>query len=92
MIRVMAVYEVQPDAERYEQHVEFCRKIAGATFRHGQVLRTLHGHPELHYYAEVEFPDMDAFKAVADSEEFRATGKDAADMGYPHSVYLVSVD
>jgi hypothetical protein len=35
---------------------------------------------------------MDAFKAVADSEEFRATGKDAADMGYPHSVYLVSVD
>ena len=35
---------------------------------------------------------MDSFKAVADSEEFRATGKDAAEMGIPHSVYLVSVD
>ena len=46
--------------------------------RHGRVLRTIHGEPELHYYAEFEFPDMDAFKAVADSPEFRATGKDAA--------------
>ncbi len=35
---------------------------------------------------------MDSFKAVADSEEFRATGKDAAEMGLPHSVYLVAVD
>ena len=35
---------------------------------------------------------MDAFKAVADSEAFRATGQDAAEMGVPHSVYLISVD
>ncbi len=88
----MAVYESQPDPERYEQHAELCRKVAGSTFRHGRVLRTIHGTPELHHYAEFEFPDLDAFKAVADSEEFRATGKDAAEMGVPHSVYLVSVD
>ena len=92
MIRVVAVYHEQPDPGRYAEHVEYCLKIPGAAFRHGRVLRTLHGEPELHYYAEFEFPDMDAFKAAADSDEFKATGKDAAEMGVPHSVYLASVD
>jgi EthD domain-containing protein len=92
VIRVFAVYESQPDAERYEQHAELCRQVPGVTFRHGRVLRTIQGAPALHYYAEFEFPNMDAFKAVADSEEFRATGKDAAEMGLPHSVYLAAVE
>jgi hypothetical protein len=92
VIRVMVAYSEQPDAERYERHVELCHRVAGATFRHGRVLRTLHGEPELHYYAEFEFPDMESFQAVADSDELRATGADAADMGKPHSVYLVNVD
>ena len=92
MVRVFVVYESQPDAERYERHVELCRRVPGVTFRHGRVLRTLHGAPELHYYAEFELPDMDAFKAVADADEFRATGKDAAEMGVPHSVYLAQVE
>jgi hypothetical protein len=91
MIRVIAVYESAPDARRYKRHVELCKRVPGSTFRHGPVLRTLFGN-ELLYYAEFEFPDTDAFKAVADSEEFRATGKDAAEMGVPHSVYLVSVE
>jgi hypothetical protein len=92
VIRVIAVYEGQPDAERYEQHAELCRQVPGVTFRHGSVLRTLHGAPELHYYAEFEFPDMDTFKAASGSDEFRATGKDAAEMGIPHSVYLAEVE
>ncbi len=92
MVRVFVVYESAPDPERYERHAELCRRVPGATYRHGRVLRTLHGAPELHYYAEFEFPDMDSFKAVADVEEFRATGKDAAEMGVPHSVYLASVE
>jgi len=92
VIRVMVVYSEQPDADRYTQHVELCRRVPGSTFRHGRVLRTLHGEPELHYYAEFEFPDPDSFQAVADSDELRATGADAADMGVPHSVYLVDVD
>jgi hypothetical protein len=91
VVRVFVVYESQPEPERYERHAELCRRVPGATFRHGRVLRTLHG-SELHYYAEFEFPDMEAFKAVSDSEELRATGKDAADMGVPHSVYLAAVD
>jgi hypothetical protein len=65
--------------------------VPGSTFRHGKVLRTFSGEP-LHYYAEFEFPDLDAFQAVAGSDEFRATGKDAAEMGVPHRVYLVEVE
>ena len=69
MIRVIALYHEPVDDERYEQHVELCRQVPGSTFRHGRVLRTLFGEPELHHYAEFEFPDMDAFKAVADSDD-----------------------
>ena len=90
MIRVFVVYEEEPGAERYAQHVEMCEAI-GATFRHGKVLRTLFG-PELHYYAEFEFPDMETFQAVSGTDEFKAVGADAADMGYPHKVYLAEVE
>ncbi len=91
MIRVFVVYEAEPAPDRYEAHAELCRRVPGATFRHGRVLRTLHGAPELHYYAEFEFPNQEAFSAVSGSDEFRATGKDAAEMGVPHSVYLADV-
>jgi hypothetical protein len=90
MIRVFVVYEQEPSPERYAAHVELCRQVPGATFRHGKITRTLHG-PELHHYAEFEFPDMASFQSVAAGDEFRATGKDAAEMGYPHSVYLAEV-
>lgn len=91
MVRVIAVYEGEPDADRYERHAELCRKVPGSTFRHGRVVRTLFG-DTLKYYAEFEFPDMDSFNAIAGSDEFRATGADAAEMGIPHSVYLVEVE
>jgi hypothetical protein len=54
-------------------------------------VRTLHGQPEWQYYAEFEFPDMQSFQQVAGADEFRATGKDAAEMGVPHSVYLAEL-
>lgn len=92
MVRVFVVYEVEPEADRYARHVDLCRKVPGATVRHGKVLRTLHGGPEWKYYAEFEFPDMDSFQAVARSDELVATGKDAAEMGIPHSVYLAEVE
>jgi hypothetical protein len=91
VIRVTALYDAEPDAGRYEQHAELCRRVPGATVRHGKVLRKLAGDRELAYYAEFEFPDMDAFQAVARSDELMATGKDAAEMGVPHSVYLIDV-
>ena len=91
MVRVFVLYEEAPDAERYERHAELCRRVPGATFRHGKVVRTLHGQPEWRYYAEFEFPDMQSFQQVAGADEFRATGKDAAEMGVPHSVYLAEL-
>jgi hypothetical protein len=44
------------------------------------------------YYAEFEFPDTEAFKAGASSEEFAACGADAEAMGYPRSIYFANVD
>ena len=90
MYRVFVVYDTAPDPERYEQHAELCRKVPSAVFRHGPVKRTLVGDPHA-YYAEWEFADSDAFKAAASTEEFAATGKDASEMGYPHSVYVADL-
>ena len=69
MIRVFVLYREAPGAERYEQHAELCRRVPGATFRHGKVLRTLHGAPELGYYAEFEFPDMAAFQTFMQTDQ-----------------------
>ena len=92
MIRLIAVYEAEPDAARYEEHAELCRRVPGSTFCHGKVVRTIQGAPELQYYAEFEFPDMESFQAVARSEELAATGRDAAEMGLPYSIHLVEVE
>ena len=91
MYRVFVVYETAPDPERYAQHLELCQTVPNAVFRHGPVKRTLSG-DELGYYAEFEFADADAFKAAAAGEEFAATGKDAAELGVPHSVYVADVN
>jgi hypothetical protein len=91
MVRVFVLYETPPDPARYEQHVELCHKVPNMVFRHGPVKRTLFG-DELGYYAEFEFPDNDTFKAAAATDEFKATGADAAAMGVPHSVYVADVD
>jgi hypothetical protein len=91
LIRVFVVYEQKPDPDRYEQHVELCRKVAGAVFRHGSITRTLQGE-ELAYYAEFEFADEDIFKSASRSDEFRATGADAAEMGVPHRIYVTEVE
>jgi hypothetical protein len=50
------------------------------------------GEPRYRYYAEWEFPDMDAFKTAARTEEFMATGKDAMEMGIPFHVHFAEVN
>jgi hypothetical protein len=91
MIRVFVLYEAAPDPERYEQHAALCRKVPNGVFRHGVVKRTLQGN-ELAYYAEFEFADSDTFKAAAATDEFKATGADAAEMGIPYSVHVADVN
>ncbi len=93
MVRVLVLYEVAPPSDRYAQHVELCRKVESATFRHGAIFGTPTGdEPEYGYYAEFEFPDRDAFKAAASSEELGATGKDSMAMGIPFKVFFASVE
>jgi hypothetical protein len=91
VVRVFVVYEEEPSAARFEQHGELCRKVSGGTFRHGRVFGAPMGEPRFKYYAEWEFPDMDAFKSAARTEEFMATGKDAMDMGIPFHVHFAEV-
>ena len=92
MVRAFVVYETEPDAERYEQHAELCRKVPGSTFRHGPIFGAPMGEPQFSYYAEWEFADKDAFKAAARTEEFMATGKDAMEMGIPFHVHFAEID
>ena len=91
MVRAFVLYESEPDPERYERHAELCRKVPGATFRHGKVFGAPMDEPPYAYYAEWEFPDRGAFKEAARSEEFMATGKDAMEMGIPFQVHFADV-
>jgi hypothetical protein len=90
MIRAFGVYEGEIDPERYERHVELARRVPGATFRHGKVFGAP-GAQRFHYYAEFEWPDMDAFKEASRSDEFMETGKDAMEMGVPFSIHFAEV-
>ena len=86
MVRAFVLYEGDVDPDRYARHLELCRQVPGATFRHGPVFGAPMGDPPHRYYAEFEWPDMDAFKAAARGPEFAATGKDAMEMGVRFSV------
>jgi uncharacterized protein (TIGR02118 family) len=93
VVRAFVLYELEPEAARYEQHVELCRKVPGASaFRHGRVFGAPMGEPRYHYYAEWEFPDREAFKQAARTEEFMATGKDATELGGKFEVLFADVD
>jgi len=92
MIRAFVLYGEAPDPDRYAEHVEFCKRVPGATFRHGPVFGAPMGEPEHTYYAEFEWPDMDAFKAAARSDEFMATAKDAMAMGKPFTVQFAELN
>jgi hypothetical protein len=50
------------------------------------------GEPKYAYYAEFEFPDRDAFKVAARSDEFMETAKDAAKFGIPFQVLFADVE
>jgi hypothetical protein len=91
MVRAFVTYAGEIDEARYEQHAELCRRVPGGTFRHGKVFGTPMGEPRFTYYAEWEFPDRDAFKAAARTEEFMATGKDAMEMGVKFQVHFADV-
>jgi hypothetical protein len=91
MVRVFVLYEQEPEAGRFEQHAELCRKVPGGTFRHGRVFGAPTGEPRYRYYAEWEFPDRESFQSAARTDEFMATGKDAMEMRIPFEVHFAEV-
>jgi hypothetical protein len=92
MVRVFVLYEREPDLERYERHAELCRQVEGGTFRHGKVFGAPMGTPRFAYYAEWEFPSMDAFRDASRTPEFAATGKDAMELGVPFNVHFAEIE
>jgi hypothetical protein len=91
MVRAIVLYDQEPDAEWYARHVDLCRRVPGATFRHGRIFGAPMGEPAYRYYAEFDWPDQDAFKAGAGSDEFMATGKDAMEQGGRFTVMFAEV-
>jgi uncharacterized protein (TIGR02118 family) len=83
MHRVIVLYEQEPDAASYAEHVELCRQVPGSVFRHGKITGAPMGEAKHAYYAEWEFADEEAFRNATRSEEFMATGKDAYKRGFP---------
>jgi len=83
MQRVIVLYDQEPDAGSYAEHVELCKQVPGSVFRHGKVTGAPMGEPKHAYYAEWEFADEDAFKTATRSDEFMATCKDAYKRGFP---------
>jgi hypothetical protein len=93
VLRVLVLYDEEPDQKSYAEHAEVCRRVPGGTFRHGKVFGAPMGEPAHRYVAEWEFPDEESFKAATSSEEFMATARDARDRGLPRpTVEFASFD
>ena len=91
MIRVFVVYEQAPDPERYAEHVELNRReVPGATIRHGPVIGSPSGEPDLAYYFEYEFADRDGWRAAR--EGLMKAAADAQQLGVPFRVYFAELE
>jgi hypothetical protein len=93
MIRAVILFEGEPEAARYEQHLEdFARKVTCDAFRHGSAFGSPFKKPAFAHYAEFEWADRAGFDAAVGSPEFAAAGKDAMEMGVPFSVTFLELD
>ena len=92
MVRVLVLYEQEPEPGRYAQHVALCDRVPRATFRHGRIFGAPRGEPRYRYMGEFEFHDMETFLDVARSAQFAALGHDAEAMGIPYTVQFAEID
>jgi hypothetical protein len=83
MHRVIILYDEEPEAAAYAEHVELCKQVPNSVFRHGRVTGSPMGEAKNAYYAEFEFADEDAFRSGTRSDEFMAAGKDVVKRGFP---------
>lgn len=91
MIKIVALWEREPPAERYARHLELAKRVPGARVAHGKIFGSPSGEPDAAHYAELEFPNRESFERALRSEEFQATGKDAAEFGIPLRIYFAEV-
>jgi len=93
VIRAIIQYESEPDADRYQKHIdEFVPAVECSAFRHGKVFGSPFGDPTYKYYAEFEWDDIESFKSAVSSEAFAASGQDAMAMGIPFTVNFASIE
>ena len=92
MVRVLVLYEQEPEPARYAQHAALCALVPRATFRHGRIFGAPSGELRYRYMAEFEFPDMETFLDCARTKEFAATGHDAEAMGIPFTVQFAELE
>jgi len=91
VIRVFVLYEQAPDEARYADHVELNRReVPGATIRHGRIIGSPTGEPDLAYYFEYEFADRDAWRAARDG--LVKAADDARGLGVPFRVYFAELE
>ena len=91
MVRVFVLYEEEPPAERYAEHVELSRRVVPeATIRHGRVFGSPAGRPDYAYYFEFEFADREAMKRS--QEGLVASAEDAQQVGVPFKVLFADVE
>ena len=90
MYRVIVLYENEPDAGQYAEHVEVAKRVPNCVFRHGRIVGSPMGDPKYGYYAEFEFADKAAFDAGVRSEEFMATANDVRERGLEFPTIMFS--
>jgi hypothetical protein len=91
VVRVFVLYSEAPDPERYEAHVDLCRReVPQAKVRHGKVFGSPSGDSDVAHYSEFEFSDRETFKAAG--EGLQKTAEDAQRLGVPFHVYFANVE
>jgi hypothetical protein len=91
VVRVFILYPEAPDPEKYEQHVELCRReVPDVAVRHGRVFGSPSGDSDVAYYFEFEFPSREAFKEAGAG--LQRTAEDAQRLGIPFHVYFAGVE
>jgi hypothetical protein len=90
VVRVFVLYDQEPPAERYAEHVELSRKeVPEATIRHGPIFGSPAGRPEHAYYFEFEFADREAMKRS--QAGLVKSAEDAMEVGIPFTVSFADV-
>jgi hypothetical protein len=82
MFRALVLYDREPDAQRFAEHVEVSHRVPGAPM----------GEPRHAYFAEFEWADRGAFDRAMQSTEWLDSGRDAMGMGIPFTVEFAELD